>query len=145
MSDTSGTGKSHGPATTDDQPGKSSWAAFTEKELETLDNVSRNLMQASLKSQHLMSDVMRKAIEGDPVLPNADPFHSAPEFQEVWAKIVEQPDLMMRAQADLMKGYIDLWSNTTKRMMASDTPTTPAISPEPGDKRWRSTDWSPPS
>lgn len=142
MSDTSGTGKSHGPATTDDQPVKSSWAAFTEKELETLDNVSRNLMQASLKSQHLMSDVMRKAIEGDPVLPNADPFHSAPEFQEVWAKIVEQPDLMMRAQADLMKGYIDLWSNTTKRMMASDTPTTPAISPEPGDKRWRSTDWS---
>ncbi|MFY0637533.1 class I poly(R)-hydroxyalkanoic acid synthase [Maricaulis maris] len=142
MSDTSGNDKNKNPGKPDDKADTPGWAAFSEKEFETLDKVSRNLMQASLKSQHLMSDVMRKAIEGDPVLPNADPFHSAPEFQEVWAKIAEQPDLMMQAQADLMKGYIDLWSNTTKRMMASDSPATPAIRPEPGDKRWRSADWS---
>jgi len=118
------------------------WSAMTAKELETLDEVSRNMMQASLKSQKLLSDVMSKALEGDPVLPNADPFHSAPEFHQVWEKIASQPDLMMRAQADLMKGYIDLWSNTSKRMMGSEPPGPAAIQPEPGDKRWRSSEWS---
>ena len=63
-----------------------SWTDLTEKDMETLDQVSRNLMQASLKSQKLMSDVMAKALEGDPVMPQADPFHSAPEFGEVWIR-----------------------------------------------------------
>lgn len=117
-----------------------SWSEFTEKDLETMDQVSRNLMQASLKSQKLMSEVMAKALEGDPVLPQADPFHSAPEFGEVWSHIVAQPDLMMQAQADLMRGYLDLWTNTTKRVVMGEE--VAAIKPEPGDKRWRSKDWS---
>lgn len=110
------------------------------KDWDALDEVSRNLMQASLKSQKLMSDVVQKALEGDTVLPKADPFNSAPEFGEVWNHIVHQPDLMMRAQADLLKGYIDLWSNTSKRVMAGDSEA--VIQPEKGDKRWRSEDWS---
>ncbi|WP_300529933.1 class I poly(R)-hydroxyalkanoic acid synthase [Maricaulis sp.] len=117
-----------------------SWTDLTEKDMETLDQVSRNLMQASLKSQKLMSDVMAKALEGDPVMPQADPFHSAPEFGEVWTEIVSHPELVMQAQADLMKGYLDLWTNTTKRVVTGDVD--PAIKPEPGDKRWRSKDWS---
>ncbi len=117
-----------------------SWTEFSEKDMETLDQVSRNLMQASLKSQKLMSEVMAKALEGDPVLPQADPFHSAPEFSEVWSHIIAQPDLMMQAQADLMRGYLDLWTNTTKRVVLGEE--TAAIKPEPGDKRWRSKDWS---
>jgi polyhydroxyalkanoate synthase len=130
----------------DDTPSGSSddmseaWSKMTAQELETLDQVSRNLMQASLKSQKLMSDVIQKALEGDPVLPQADPFHSAPEFSEVWQKIIAQPELVMQAQADLMKGYLDLWSSTTKTVM--DAESEAAIEPEPGDKRWRSEDWS---
>ncbi len=117
-----------------------SWSEMTEKDLETLDQVSRNLMHASLKSQKLMSDVMAKALEGDSVMPKADPFHSAPEFGEVWTHIIAQPELMMQAQADLMKGYLDLWTNTAKRVVTGSEDA--AIQPEPGDKRWRSKDWS---
>jgi polyhydroxyalkanoate synthase len=117
------------------------WAKMTAQDWDALDEVSRNLMQASLKSQKLMSEVVQKALEGDAVLPKADPFNSAPEFGEVWNHIAHQPDLMMKAQADLMKGYIDLWSNTTKRVMAGESDTA-AIEPEKGDKRWRSEDWS---
>jgi polyhydroxyalkanoate synthase len=116
------------------------WTKMTADELEALDQVSRNLMQASLKSQKLMSEVMQKALEGDPVLPQADPFHSAPEFGEVWQKIIAQPELVMQAQAEMMKGYLDLWSSTTKNVIAEDQE--PAIRPESGDKRWRSEDWS---
>lgn len=117
------------------------WAEMTDADWESLDEVSRNLMQASLQSQKLMSDVVQKALEGEPVLPKADPFNSAPEFGEVWNQIVHQPELMMRAQADLMKGYIDLWSNTTKRVMAGEAGAA-VVEPDKGDKRWRSEDWS---
>lgn len=120
--------------------GGNPWSEMTDKELESLDQISRNLMQASLKSQKLVSDVIQKALEGDPVMPQADPFHTAPEFGEVWTKIVEQPELVMQAQADLMKGYLDLWSSTTKRVMEGSAE--PAIEPEAGDKRWRSKEWS---
>jgi len=120
------------------------WAGMTAAEWEALDEVSRNLMQASLKSQKLMSEVVQKALEGEAVLPKADPFNAAPEFGEVWNHIVHQPELMMQAQADLMKGYLDLWSNTTKRFMAGedDGGGAPVIEPEKGDKRWKSEDWS---
>ena len=120
------------------------WAGMTAAEWEALDEVSRNLMQASLKSQKLMSEAMQKALEGEAVLPKADPFNAAPEFGEVWNHIVHQPELMMQAQADLMKGYLDLWSNTTKRFMAGedDAGSAPVIEPEKGDKRWKSEDWS---
>jgi len=120
------------------------WAGMTAAEWEALDEVSRNLMQASLKSQKLMSEAMQKALEGEAVLPKADPFNAAPEFGEVWNHIVHQPELMMQAQADLMKGYLDLWSNTTKRFMAGedDGGGAPVIEPEKGDKRWKSEDWS---
>lgn len=94
----------------------------TELDLEALDQLSRNLMQASLTSQKLMSEVVQKALEGETVLPKADPFNSAPEFGEVWNHIAHQPELMMQAQAELMKGYIDLWSNTTRRVMAGEAP-----------------------
>ena len=116
------------------------WANLTAAELEALDTVSRNLMQASLHSQKLMSNVMQKALEGEAVMPQADPFHSAPEFKEVWQHIATQPDLMMKAQAELAKGYLDLWTNTTRRVF--DGPVEPTIKPDPGDKRWRSEDWS---
>jgi polyhydroxyalkanoate synthase len=120
--------------------GGTDWTGFSAKDMETLDQVSRNLMQSALKSQKLMSDVMQKSLEGDPVMPQADPFHSAPEFGEVWRQIVSQPELVMRAQADLMKGYLDLWGGTTRRLMSGEP--VDAVKPEPGDKRWRSKEWS---
>jgi len=130
----------HGSGSDDKGDPTHPWANMTAAELDALDTVSRNLMQASLQSQKLMSNVMQKALEGEAVMPQADPFHAAPEFKEVWQHIVTQPDLMMKAQAELAKGYLDLWSNMTKRVM--DKPVEPSIKPEPGDKRWRSDDWT---
>ena len=131
---------SNGSGSDDKSDPNHPWANMTAAELDALDTVSRNLMKASLQSQKLMSDVMQKALEGEAVMPQADPFHAAPEFKEVWQHIATQPDLMMKAQAELAKGYLDLWTNTTKRVF--DGPAEPTIKPEPGDKRWRSDDWT---
>jgi polyhydroxyalkanoate synthase len=112
------------------------------EELEHLEEVSRNVMQTALKSQKLMSDVMRRSLEGDQtLLPQADPLHATPELLQTWENILSDPELLLQAQSDLYRGYLDLWSGATKRMFSGEE-TAPAIEPEKGDKRWRSKAWS---
>ncbi|KAA5801627.1 class I poly(R)-hydroxyalkanoic acid synthase [Alkalicaulis satelles] len=114
----------------------------SDADIERLDTISRNLMQSALKSQKLMSDVMRRSLEGDPSLaPNADPLHAAPELMKAWESILSDPELLLQAQSDLYRGYLDLWAGTNKRLMSGGE-AEPAIQPEQGDKRWRSKAWS---
>jgi polyhydroxyalkanoate synthase len=116
------------------------WEPLTQADLETLDHVSRNLMQASLKSQKLMSDVMRQALSGDVSMPRADTFDNSDEFNAVWSHIATDPNKLMQAQAGLMRGYLDLWSSTTRKMVTGEAED--VVKPDPSDKRWRSADWS---
>ncbi|WP_421791678.1 class I poly(R)-hydroxyalkanoic acid synthase [Hyphobacterium sp.] len=121
-------------------PGLSDLRPLNPADVEKLDEMSRNVMQAALKSQKLMSDSMRKALEGDIQLPDTGAINATPEFGEVWSKIVSDPEKLMTAQASLMRGYLDLWSHTTKRLLSGEAKA--VIEPEAGDKRWRSEDWS---
>ncbi|MEE2566651.1 class I poly(R)-hydroxyalkanoic acid synthase [Hyphobacterium marinum] len=116
------------------------WTAMSAPDLETLDHISRNLMQASLNSQKLMSDVMRQALAGDPMMPQTEQANNAPEFGAVWTEILTHPEKLMDAQAGLMRGYLDLWSSTTRKVVAGEAEE--VVTPDPGDKRWRSEDWS---
>ena len=109
-------------------------------DVDALDHMSRNLMQAALKSQKLMSDSMRKALDGKVEFPDTAAINTTPELGEVWTKIVADPEKLMNAQAGLLRGYLDLWTNTTKQFLAGGSD--PVVRPEPGDKRWRSEDWS---
>lgn len=112
------------------------------EELAHLEEVSRNIMQTSLKSQKLLSDVMRKSLEGDTsLMPQADPLHAAPEVLQTWEHILSDPELLLKAQSDLYRGYLDLWSGATKRLVSGEV-SEPAIAPEKGDKRWRSAAWT---
>jgi polyhydroxyalkanoate synthase len=117
-----------------------SMKALNPADIDALDQMSRNLMQAALKSQKLMSDSMRKALEGKVEFPDTGAINSTPELGEVWTKIVSDPEKLMNAQAGLMRGYLDLWTNTTKRFLSGSADT--VVEPEPGDKRWRSEDWN---
>lgn len=121
-------------------PPGAGWESLTEADLEALDQMSRNLVQASLKSQKLMSDVMRQALSGEVSMPRADAFNNAPEFGTVWSQIVSDPNKLMQAQAGLMKGYLDLWTSTTRKMVSGEAED--VVKPDPSDKRWRSADWS---
>ncbi|WP_394694578.1 class I poly(R)-hydroxyalkanoic acid synthase [Hyphobacterium sp.] len=109
-------------------------------DVEALDHMSRNLMQAALKSQKLMSDSMRKALEGKVEMPDTMAINSTPELGEVWAKIISDPQKLMDAQANLMTGYLDLWSNTARHFVDGGDHET--VKADAGDKRWRSEDWS---
>ncbi|WP_206340899.1 PHA/PHB synthase family protein [Marinicauda algicola] len=111
------------------------------EDVKRLEELSRNLMQSALKSQKVLSDVMRKSLEGDQsMLPQADPLHAGPEMLQVWENILSDPELLMQSQADLYRGYMDLWSGTMGRLMSGEAK--PAVEPEKGDKRWRAKEWS---
>jgi len=115
---------------------------LSQEDLDHLEEVSRNVMQSALKSQKLMSDVMRRSLEGDTSMaPQADPLHAAPELVQTWETILSDPELLLKSQSDLYRGYLDLWSGATKKLMSGED-SDPAIQPEKGDKRWRSAAWS---
>lgn len=124
----------------DAAPGGYNFAGMNPADIEALDHMSRNLMQAALKSQKLMSDSMRKALDGKVEMPDTQAINTAPELGQVWSKIVSDPEKMMEAQAGLLTGYLDLWTNTSKRFLAGESE--PVVNADPGDKRWRSEDWS---
>ncbi|MGY6533536.1 class I poly(R)-hydroxyalkanoic acid synthase [Glycocaulis sp.] len=116
-------------------------ALLPQADLEALETISRNVMQSALKSQKLMADVMRRSLEGDTsLMPKADPLHATPELVHTWEKVLAEPEMLLQAQSDLYRGYLDLWASATKRMMGEEA--APAIEPEKGDKRWRSSEWS---
>lgn len=109
--------------------------------LEKLDEISRNVLKASLSGQKLLSERVRRSLEGDTsMMPQADPLHANPEVLNTWEHILSDPELLMQSQADLYAGYLDLWSNATRRIMSGE-PTEPVIEPDPSDKRWKSDAW----
>jgi polyhydroxyalkanoate synthase len=109
--------------------------------LEKLDEISRNVLKASLSGQKLLSERVRRSLEGDPsMMPQADPLHANPEVLNTWEHILSDPELLMQSQADLYAGYLDLWSNATRRMMSGEA-SDPVITPDPADKRWKSDAW----
>jgi len=115
---------------------------LSDENLQSLEEMSRRVLQASIKGQKLMSDAMKRSLEGDPKMAmQVDPMHANPEMLQAWEHILSDPELIMQAQADLYAGYLDLWSNATRRMMSGET-VDPVIEPDPGDKRWKSAAWS---
>jgi len=118
------------------------YSPISSEDLDRLESVSRTVLKSALKGQKLLSDSMRRSLEGDTsFLASQDPMHTNPEMLQTWENILSDPELLMQAQSDLYAGYLDLWSNATRRMMSGETPE-PVIQPEPGDKRWRSDAWT---
>jgi len=115
---------------------------ISEEDFDRLETLSRSILKSALKGQKLMGDAMRRSLEGDPMMrPHSDPMHANPEVLQTWEHILSDPELIMQAQSDLYAGYLDLWSNATRRLMSGEA-ADPVIEPAPGDKRWRSKAWS---
>ena len=127
-----------GPESPNDFP----MGGLSDENLQHLEEMSRRVLQASIKGQKLMNDAMKRSLEGDPSMaPQIDPLHANPEMLQAWEHILSDPEAIMQAQADLYSGYLDLWANATRRMMSGEKPK-PVIEPDPADKRWKSDAWT---
>jgi polyhydroxyalkanoate synthase len=106
---------------------------------EALEALSMNLARAALTAQGAVAEAaLRKADK--PRTLSADPFNVGPAMSEVMGKLAAQPDKLMRAQADLLARYMDLWQSTARRMTSGES-LAPVIAPFPGDKRFADPEW----
>jgi len=53
---------------------------------------------------------------------------------------IADPTKLVEAQTDLVQNYVDLWANTTRRMMGETVE--PLAKPATGDNRFKDPDWS---
>ena len=85
----------------------------------------------------LMSEVQTRnnAIGKDP-----DPLGVGRAFAAMTARMLDDPAALLKAQADLCRGYAAIWQNAARRAAGENPP--PVVEPEPGDKRFRHTLWN---
>ncbi len=103
-----------------------------------LERLSANLARASLTAQGVFAEMALRQAD-QPAALNPDPMHVGPALNEVFGRLAAQPDRLMRAQADLLSGYLDLWRSATERLTTGEART--VVAPPRGDRRFSDPDW----
>ncbi|MDP1618387.1 class I poly(R)-hydroxyalkanoic acid synthase [Phenylobacterium sp.] len=122
-----------------DAPSPAVFPDLTAEQRRLLENLSTNLARAAMTAQGAIAEAALRQADRPAAL-SPDPFHIGPSLTEVMGKLASQPDRLVRAQADLLTRYMDLWQATARRM-AGETPD-PVAQPPKGDKRFLDPDWS---
>jgi polyhydroxyalkanoate synthase len=105
---------------------------------EAIERLSMNLARAALTAQGAITEAALR--QADKATLTHDPFNAGPAMSEVMGKLAAQPDRLMRAQADLLSRYMDLWQTTARRVAAGE-PHAPIVKPPPGDRRFADPEW----
>ena len=61
-------------------------------------------------------------------------------YQALWQQMLTDPRRLVEAQVALWQDYAKLWENTARRIAGEEVE--PAVTPEPGDRRFRDEAWS---
>ena len=105
---------------------------------EAIERLSMNLARAALTAQGALTEAALRQADKTPL--TADPFNAGPAMREVMSRLAAQPDRLMRAQADLLSRYMDLWQSTARRV-ASGESRDPIAKALPGDRRFADPEW----
>ncbi len=111
----------------------------TPEQLKSLQEMSTNLARAAMIAQGVVADAMLRRAEQPSAL-GADPFRMGPALTGMMGRMVTQPDKLLKAQADLYAGYLDLWQSTARKM--SGEAVDPVVTPDRGDRRFTDPQWS---
>lgn len=101
--------------------------------------LSANLARAAMIAQGAITEAALRHAEQPSSLPT-DPFRMGPALTGMMARLAVQPDKVLKAQAELFNGYMNLWQSTARRMAGEDA--APVVVPERGDKRFADPAWS---
>ena len=111
--------------------------------------ISQTMADIAESSQKLVADFLARqarsspggAPGGTPGAPGSmDPFNIGGAFMEMTARMMADPAKMIEANMSLWRDYLELWQSTATRMMGGEAE--PAISPDPGDQRFKDASWS---
>jgi polyhydroxyalkanoate synthase len=86
------------------------------------------------QSQRIVTDFMSRQSE-----PETDPLNIGAAFIEMTTRMMSDPARLAQAQVELWNSYMDLWQQTTNRMLGQDSE--PLVEPEPDDRRFKDAAW----
>ncbi len=111
---------------------------LTEEQRRMMETLSANLARAAVTAQGAIAEAALRQADRPAAL-SPDPFHVGPALNEVIGSLAAQPDRLLRAQADLFNGYMELWQSAARRAVGEETK--PVVAPAHGDKRFSDPDW----
>ncbi|WP_414695449.1 class I poly(R)-hydroxyalkanoic acid synthase [Phenylobacterium sp.] len=114
-------------------------AQLTSEQRAQLETLSMNLARAAIKAQGAIAEMALRQADRPAAL-SPDPFHVGPALTEVMGKLTAQPDRLMRAHADLLGRYLELWQSMSRRLQ--DGTAEAVVKPPKGDKRFNDPEWT---
>src|SRR5690242_20472009 len=85
------------------------------EELKALQEMSANLARAAMIAQGAIAEAVLKQAEQPSSAP-VDPFRVAPALTGMMGRLAAQPDKVLKAQAELFSGYMNLWQSTARKL-----------------------------
>ena len=95
--------------------------------------------EISERSQRLVQDFMERQSQGNVPGVSVDPSGLAKSFGELAMQMAREPQRLVEQQMRFMQSYMELWQNTTARMMGQEA--APVVEPQRGDRRFKDLDW----
>lgn len=100
---------------------------------------AENMLKIAARSQRLISEFLEHNESISKQL-HLDPLHIGQAFMELTNHMMANPERMAEQQMGLWQDYMQLWQNTSKRMMGETV--APVVEPDQGDKRFKAEEWS---
>lgn len=104
-----------------------------------LNKLAQNLSKVIEQSQRVLQEYLKRQERGDS-MSLIDPAIVGKSFQDLFEKLLKDPDKLIQAQVGFWKNYLDLWQAASKRMLGHEVQ--PVITPPPGDKRFKDEQWA---
>lgn len=104
-----------------------------------IEKLSLNLAKAAMTAQSAIAAAALRQAEHVKTF-NPDPMHLGPALTEVVTKLAENPDKILKAQANLFQRYSELWTAASRAALTGQMDTVAA--PAKGDKRFNAPEWS---
>lgn len=100
---------------------------------------SETMQNIAVRSHKLVAQFLAKQSKKSPTT-EFDPMGVGDAFFEFTTKLMSNPVVPLTAGLELWQSYLDLWQNTTSRMIG--VPPEPVAVPEPDDHRFKDDAWS---
>src|SRR5271169_4176025 len=103
------------------------------------DELARQLADVAKKSQHLVTDFLKRQ-SPEQGIGMASPLAIGAAFFEMTARMMSDPSRLVQAQLSLWNDYMTLWQRTAQRFLGGNPE--PMIEPPQGDRRFRDAAWN---
>ena len=121
------------------ETGEVSSGQATADAMKAFQELSANLARAAMIAQGALTEAAMRQSDQPSSMPS-DPFRVGPSMTGMMSRLASQPDKVMKAQAELFSGYMNLWQSTARRMAGEVVE--PTIQPQRGDRRFSDPSWS---